>query len=300
MTRDQQRQFTVGRLTIFPLIDSTVIFGDPVGRYPGSTLEDWRNAGLVTPPGNPLLPPDLGVEPITVYLIRLDGRYVLVDAGAGPWDYFSIVHVPAGHLRESLRLLEVTPEDISRVILTHLHHDHIGWLLVDGKPFFPNASYCCHYADWSAFVDSADAPYYSAPLSVLANRFDFWDGQGAPEDGLTLVEAPGHTPGNSYVVVADSGDEMILLGDVAHSPIEFVLPDMMSRGGATPDEARLTRERLAATLPSEVPILGSHFPGARPGRFVDGERGRRWETITSDPGRLQRAERRQVDRPASP
>jgi glyoxylase-like metal-dependent hydrolase (beta-lactamase superfamily II) len=279
MAMHRPKEFRIGRHTVVPIVDSTVIFRDPVGRYPGSTLEDWRGAGLVTPPGNPLLPPDLGAEPITVFLIRLNGRYVLVDAGAGPWDYFSIIHVPRGHLRESLRMLGVAPRDIARVILTHLHHDHVGWLMVDGKPFFSNASYCCHRADWSAFVDSADAPYYSAPLSGLADRFDFWDGCAEPEPGLTLVEAPGHTPGNSYVVVTDSDQQMILLGDVAHSPIEFALPNMISRGGATPERARATRDRLAATLPTDVPLLGSHFPGVRPGRFVDGERGRRWERI---------------------
>jgi glyoxylase-like metal-dependent hydrolase (beta-lactamase superfamily II) len=279
-------QLVVGDITVFPIIDSTVIWPDPVARYPESSLDDWRRYELLTKPGNPLVPPDMYHESITAFLMRVEDRYVLIDAGSGPLDYYSTIHVPRGRLDVELHALGVAPSDIAQVILTHLHHDHVGWLLHNGVPFFPDATHICHRADWAHLVTSTDAPYYSAPLVTMADQFEFWEGAAQPAAGIQLVEAPGHTPGNSYVVVSDRGERLFLLGDVVHSPIELTSSALHTRGDVDPVEAERTRDAVVATLPGDALIVGSHFPEARPGRLVEASRRREWVPASARPGSL--------------
>ena len=82
------------------------------------------------------------------YLVQGSGFNVLVDAGFGPaW-------APNGHAAflDSLAEFGLDPGDITDVIFTHLHFDHVGWASNDAAPTFPNATYRAAAADWSYFV----------------------------------------------------------------------------------------------------------------------------------------------------
>ena len=84
------------------------------------------------------------------FLIRSAERVAIVDAGVGQSPLPLLI---CGAFLESLASHGVTPDEVTDVIFTHLHFDHIGWASRDGVPVFPNATYRCDARDWEYFVD---------------------------------------------------------------------------------------------------------------------------------------------------
>ena len=76
-------------------------------------------------------------------------RIALVDLGLGHND---MMGTTGGAMLDSLGTYGLRPEDITDVVFTHLHLDHIGWTSLDGKPVFPNATYRCDVADWQHWL----------------------------------------------------------------------------------------------------------------------------------------------------
>src|SRR5688572_15087375 len=83
------------------------------------------------------------------FLIRGPDVLALVDVGMG---YVERMPEMGGKLLESLSALGHPPDDITDVVFSHLHFDHIGWASKDGAPVFPNATYRCHSKDWDHFI----------------------------------------------------------------------------------------------------------------------------------------------------
>ena len=179
---------------------------------------------------------------------------------------------------DSLAALGVAVEDVTDVVLTHLHYDHVGWATSKGAVVFPQATYRCHIADWEHFVTGPDAsPGAVKKLSPIADRLEpFEDGQTlAP--GVDVRLAPGHTPGSSIVVVSSGAARAMLLGDVVHCPFELTEPDWEALFDVDPDLAGRTRETLARELEgSGTPVAAAHFPGLAFGRLLAGEGRRTW------------------------
>jgi glyoxylase-like metal-dependent hydrolase (beta-lactamase superfamily II) len=223
--------------------------------------------------------------PVGTFVIRSGDRLMLVDAGYGP---VAPPTVSGPRLPDNLAAAGVRPEDITDVVLTHLHADHIGWCAVEGKATFPSATYRCASADWTHFVDGVDEPdapdanyrkVAAATLGPIKDRFDLWTGETTLAPGVDIVPAPGHTPGCSMIVLSGGDERAVLLGDVVHHPVQL-LDDRWERV-IDVDEARARRTQVALVgelLRDGTPVAGAHFPGLRFGRVVgDGDR-RRWVT----------------------
>src|SRR5258708_34437963 len=87
----------------------------------------------------------------TGFLVNTSKQLILIDAGAGTWFGGGAL----GHLVDSLRSAGYTPEEVDRVLVTHLHSDHIGGLTTqDGKRVFPNAD---------VFVSKAESDFWLSP-----------------------------------------------------------------------------------------------------------------------------------------
>jgi hypothetical protein len=90
---------------------------------------------------------------------------VLVDAGMGPTqssggddDVFRLV---GGQLPVGLRALGIERDDITDVVCTHLHPDHVGWLFdLESRPIFPHATIWFGAGDWQYFIESQDRPIH--------------------------------------------------------------------------------------------------------------------------------------------
>ena len=166
------------------------------------------------------------------YLIRSQGRTILVDTGLGS-DATNPSRVAAfsggldGHLLSELQSAGVKPDDIDTVFFTHLHPDHVGWNLTQGGTVatFPKAKYVAHQADWDTFrkpevQEAFPAPFWEETLGPLEalGVVEALSGEHALTSEITAIATPGHTPGSMSLAIVSSGQRALILGDVFHGP----------------------------------------------------------------------------------
>lgn len=237
----------------------------PAGR--GMEAADWE-------PHRMLLDED-GMLTLALggFLVRSADRLALIDTGLGPLDVGSI---RGGALITELAALGVHPGDITDVILTHLHFDHVGWTTQKGVVTFENATYRCDRRDWEHFVEPGN-PGATRKLRPLESRLETWDGSGALLPGIDTMAAPGHTPGSTILVISSGAERAMLLGDVVHCAVELLDDEWAGMGDVDPDMALRTRTALARELEgSDIPAAASHFPGMQFGRLLSGHGKRSW------------------------
>ena len=228
------------------------------------------------------------------YLLRSQGRTILVDTGIGAagGEIAASLNVPeGGRLLEKLRSLDVSPEDVNVVLLTHLHRDHVGWnVRRDGGrwcPTFPRARYVVQQADWEAFhrpeVQAAfSLTYVEQAVSPLHNvaGLDLVTGDVSITDEVTAVHTPGHTPGRVSVVIASRDRAAVITGDVIVHPVQVAEPDCAFRFDMDVDAARRMRYRLLERIEVEgMTVVGGHFPAPGFGRVARDDGRRRWQVV---------------------
>ena len=265
------QQFTVGALEVVCLDDG--VMQVPTSFYAG--FDSTRHPELIAPDGTIH-------APIGCFLIRSGDSLVLIDAGVG---HIPMRSVEAGLLPSQLARVGVSPEDIDVVVCTHLHIDHIGWLLDDGKPFFANATVRFGRADWEQFVEHDPG----RPLSWIERQIralmeslstvavlDPLDGDmEAIAPGVTARFTPGHTWGHYGVVLSSGQDRAYILGDAIECPLQIEEPDIHVISDIDVALAARTRDALLREIESSDAVVGaSHFPGLRFGRVLSGQ-GRR-------------------------
>jgi glyoxylase-like metal-dependent hydrolase (beta-lactamase superfamily II) len=254
----------IGDVEVLPVHDGTAYF-PPGEAFAGTTAEQWApHRELLTDDG--LLPLELGG-----FLVRHRGRVAVVDAGVGS------IKGPfaGGAFLKSLAAHGVTPSEVTDVVFTHLHFDHVGWATRKGEVVFPNATYRCDRRDWTHFV--GPDPGATKKLSPVESRLETWDASGPLLPGIDVLAAPGHTPGSTVVVLSSGADRALVLGDVAHCPVQLVDDEWAILGDVDPALARRTRTALAREIEDTgVPVAGVHFPGMSFGRLLSGRGGRRW------------------------
>jgi glyoxylase-like metal-dependent hydrolase (beta-lactamase superfamily II) len=263
----------IGQISVTPVVDSVVHFV-PTQAYETMSAVDWsRHAALLD---------DEGYLRLTLggYVVRTRDRVILIDAGVGPEDRpGKKATMPGGKMLDNLRASGTAPEDITDVVFTHLHVDHVGWGAVGDQIVFPNATYRCHQADWDYFT-SGGAMGAPEKLAVMAPAMEFWSSDTTLAPGLDVIVAPGHTPGSSIVVLSDGDERCVLLGDVVHCPAELVEDEWQTIGDVDPALARRTATQLAREYEgSDVTVGAAHFSDLRFGRLLVGE-GRRMWTFT--------------------
>ncbi|MGH9116089.1 MAG: MBL fold metallo-hydrolase, partial [Acidimicrobiales bacterium] len=185
----------VGDLRVDPVVDGSGRF-QPTKSFRGTTDEQWAaHRDLLDEDG--LLGFAMGG-----FLMRGRGHTTLVDLGLGPRSFLGI---DGGAFLGELAALDVAPEDVTDVVFTHLHFDHIGWARTDGgAPTFRSATYRCSEADWSYFMGRAGEE--ADMLDPIRERFEVWSGSGPLVSGIDTLMAPGHTPGSTVIVIS-AGEE---------------------------------------------------------------------------------------------
>ena len=216
--------------------------------------------------------------PIGCFIVRGSERTVLVDAGLGPTEADSWGR--GGELPAALASAGIDPADIDVVVCTHLHIDHIGWLLADGVPYFPNATVRFGHDDWDTFVTTPGEDDRGRQIMeglAAADRLDPLHGDMVPiAPGLTARHTPGHTPGHYGLVVASGSDRALILGDAVEHPLQLSNPEFHALSDIDPELAARTREALWREVEgSSTAITGAHFPGLVFGRVVVAA-GQRW------------------------
>jgi glyoxylase-like metal-dependent hydrolase (beta-lactamase superfamily II) len=161
---------------------------------------------------------------------------------------------------QGLAALNVSPEQVTHVMCTHLHWDHVGWntRLVDGQwvPTFPQAKYVMakrEYDFWNAAYarrpGQPDSPHMlSFEDSVLpimrAEKAVLVEDDFELDNGLWLEPCHGHTPGHVVVNVASERQKGVFIGDAVHHPLQLLYPDLSSRADSDMDASRITRRAL--------------------------------------------------------
>ncbi len=264
----------VGSISIEPVLDgvvrlpATAAYRSMAGTddAKGSSEGDWApHRGLLLEDG--MLELALGG-----FLVRTGDRVVVVDTGVGELERGPF---RGGQLLAGLSALGVAPVDVTDVVLTHLHFDHVGWTTRHGEVVFPNATYRCDVRDWEHFV--GPDPGATKKLRPIEGHLEPWNGSGALLGGIDTMSAPGHTPGSTIVVVSSGSDRAMLLGDVVHCPVELLDDEWAGISDVDPDLALRTRRALVEELEgSDTPVAAAHFPGLRFGRLLFGAGKRSW------------------------
>jgi glyoxylase-like metal-dependent hydrolase (beta-lactamase superfamily II) len=223
---------------------------------------------------------------VNAFLIIKDNRLILVDAGAG-----KLMGPTLGKLPASLRAVGYTPEQITDILLTHIHGDHSGGLMVDDRPVFPNAIVHVNRLEaeyWLDPANKANAPAHrrkmfdGARASVGpyadAGKLQLFDGRSAVVPGITSVPTPGHTPGHSFYVLESKGETLVFWGDIIHvAEVQFPDPGVTIQYDADPKAAAAQRRRAFEEAASEGSLVAAAhvaFPGV--GRVAKDGAGYRW------------------------
>lgn len=199
---------------------------------------------------------------ITVFLVKSENRYALIDAGFGDAAPGDSALMPA------LASLGVAPEQIEAVLLTHMHTDHIGGLLRGGKRAFPNARIAVSKPELSYWLSGTDPENANARLVsrvMKAYGTDFsppFSFKGVITPGLTPVDASGHTPGHTAYLFEVEGKKLLIIGDLVHAAaLQFPLPDECAVYDIDKDAAAAARKRvLGRAADAGIEIAGMHIP----------------------------------------
>lgn len=256
----------LGDFRVDHIIDGSGRFR-PTRSFVGSTDAQWADHSY-------LLDQD-GLLPFTMggFLVRGRDRVVLIDAGLGPGE---LMGIKAGAMIDNLQRAGVTAEDVTDVVFTHLHIDHIGWVSQDGAKVFPNAVHRCSSSDWAHFmIDNRGSE--AERIQPAADRFEMWDGEMTVLPALDTMSTPGHTPGSTTLVLSSGTERIMFLGDVVHCPIQLEEDEWSALFDVDPELAKRTRNALARELEgTDVRVSGTHFPDMHFGRLVQAQGKRRF------------------------
>lgn len=219
------------------------------------------------------------------------GGATLIDTGAG-----STLGPGLGRLPRNLARLGVDPGDIDHVLLTHLHPDHAGGLLMEADPF-PNARILVGRAEvaaWSGrspgrFADTGLTPAQQAQTEAVASgvlerygaRLELLDDGDAPTAGLTVRLAPGHTPGHLALELRGGDDVLLHLGDAAtHAEISLQHPEWPFFADSDAAGAAATRRALLDDAADRrLLVSGTHLPFPSFGHVARTRNAFRWHPI---------------------
>ncbi|MDA1189938.1 MAG: MBL fold metallo-hydrolase, partial [Chloroflexi bacterium] len=239
--------------------------GPPTGIFPDSSDDIWRKEF------GEFLDRDGQIQPrYGCVAIRSGGKTVLVDTGLYGQD---------GTLLQEMNKKGVSLDDVSVVVMTHLHPDHVGWNLTNGKPTFPNARYLVPEQDYRHFADTAHVEEQVVPLERL-HVMELVTGEHKVTDELITVHTPGHTPGHISLAINSGGKKGFILGDVAHSPAQAHYTDWSPSFDTDRDLSRTTRHKVFDMLEKDgLPVSAGHFPGTGFGKLVRQGGRRIWQVI---------------------
>lgn len=209
---------------------------------------------------------------MNAFLVEMDERKILVDVGAGE-EFGPGV---AGRMQESLLAVGVRPDQITDVLITHAHMDHIGGLARGGKPAFPNATIYLGQQD-TAFFGNTEAVRRTGYPEPFVQTYARTVGLYPPEQvrpftgraeilpGITAQVHPGHTPGTAIYTLTSKGHSIHFIGDTVHvASVQMPRPAVTISFDSDPANARKVRETLFARYADDAALVaGPHlqFPG---------------------------------------
>lgn len=207
--------------------------------------------------------------PCNLTLLRQADRLVLFDAGSGPGFMPS-----AGEMLDSLDALGVSPDDITHVVFTHAHPDHLWGILDDfDDPVFPDAQLMIGQQEWDYWTDpdtvntigqtrASFAVGAARRLDAIKENISFFKDGAEIVPGVMAHATFGHTPGHMAFEVRDGSNALMVGGDaIGNHHVAFAHPEWPSGSDQQPDIGIATRKRLLDQLATDqITLLGFHLP----------------------------------------
>jgi glyoxylase-like metal-dependent hydrolase (beta-lactamase superfamily II) len=270
-------------LACTPSGNSSNTFTQTVGNAKVSLLSEGQNTGNTTTligatsdMFREFAPDSTYPSAVNAFLVQLPGHTILIDAGFGR------------ELQQNLGSLGVTAYQIDIVALTHLHGDHIGGMLRDGKPAFPNATVYVSQAEYDYWT--SDEAMNSLPenrrggfagarkvLEAYKDRLqrinvrEIGETPEPPVPGFYGIAAYGHTPGHTIFMVESGAEKFLIWGDITHATaIQMPYPAVAVTYDSNPEQAVATRQKvLDYVVRHHIPIAGAHIAYPGMGNIVD-------------------------------
>ncbi len=200
---------------------------------------------------------------------------VLFDAGSGTGFMPS-----AGFLIDSLDAAGLYPEDITHVVFTHAHPDHLWGILDDFDDVaFPESKLLMGRVERDYWLDpntidtiGQERQSFVAGalrrLELIADRIEVFDDGAVPLPGINAWMTPGHTPGHMAFEVRSGSNSALIVGDaLGNHHVSFAHPEW--EVGSDQDQAQgaASRARIFDRLKAEdMQIIGFHLPNGGMGR----------------------------------
>ena len=188
---------------------------------------------------------------MSCFLLQTEGKNILLDAGLG---------APFSQLIPKLTTLDVKPEELQLIYITHFHPDHIGGLLKDGKVVFPNAEVYINRVEAEAWqkMEGNQSVQAKTVLDAYKQHLHLFEaGDTLPGDVITIA-AYGHTPGHTVF----QKDSILVIGDLMHgAALQLEHPEYCPLYDMDAETARESRLRiLNYARENRLTMYGMHLP----------------------------------------
>ncbi|NVP56191.1 MBL fold metallo-hydrolase [Mycoplana rhizolycopersici] len=258
----EARSFKLGGFRVTAVRDGMRASGAPNETFGTNQSADTVGALLT----ENFLPADSFVNSFTPTVVETGSEVVLFDTGMGEGGRENGL----GRLAEGLRAVGYTPEQVTVVVLTHMHGDHIGGLMEQGKPAFANARYVTGRTEYDFWVSAdrvgtgAEQGHQGvlAKVKPLAEKITFIEDGGEVVPGITGMNAFGHSPGHMIYRIESDGKVLMLTADTAnHFVLSLQRPDWEVRFDMDKAAAAATRKTVFDMIATDrLPFVGYHMP----------------------------------------
>jgi glyoxylase-like metal-dependent hydrolase (beta-lactamase superfamily II) len=258
------QSFRLGKMQLTVLRDISFVFPND-GKTLGVDAGPDAVAAVLKAAGAPTDRIALAVDGL---LVRTGNRVVVLDTGVGP--------KMKGALAESLKEAGVTPDQVTDVLITHSHGDHVGGLVdAAGQPAFPKAAIRMSAAEWTFMQEKVPAEVVKA----IAPQVKTFTPGATVVPGVTAVALDGHTPGHVGYELVSGKARLFDIGDLAHSSIvSLAKPEFAIEFDSDKPLAKKTRRATLARLAKDQELVfAPHFPYPGVGRVVVQGDGFAWQ-----------------------
>ncbi len=244
---DTHRRFTLGEFEVTTLLAGTrLVEDDPQGIF-GMNVD--KEAFSAASEAN-FIPADKVQFFFNPVVVKTGAETILFDTGFnGP----GITGV--------LETAGIAADDITHVVITHMHGDHIGGLMGDDGATFANAAYITGQVEFDAWA-AQDNETFETKVRPLAEKMSFIGDGDSVASGVTGLAAFGHTPGHMVYMLESGGEQLLITADTAnHYVWSLAHPDWEVRFDMDKAAAAETRRKVFGMVAAEkIPFIGYHMP----------------------------------------